>query len=130
MEDKWKQWQILFSLAPKSLQTVTAAMKFTCFSGKKSHDKPRQHIIKQKPHLADKSPYSQVYGFSSSHIWMWALDHKGDWLLKNWCFQSMVLDKKLESSFNSKEIKPVNPKGNRPWIFIGQTGTPAMLACP
>ena len=87
---------------------------------KKSYDKPRQHIKKQRHHFADKGPYSQSYGFSSSHVWMWHLDPKEGWVPKNWCFQ-IVLGKILDSPLDFKEIKPVNPKGNQPWIFIGST---------
>ena len=64
---------------------------------------------------------SQSYGFSSSHVWMWDLDHREGWALKNWCFQTVVLQKTLESLLDCKVIKPVNPKGNQPWIFIGRT---------
>ena len=60
----------------------------------------------------------QGYGFSSSHIQMWELDHKEGWALKNWCFQTVELEKTLESPLDSKEIIPVNPKGNQPWTFI------------
>ena len=63
---------------------------------------------------------SQSYGFSSSHVWMWELDYKESWAPKNWCFQIVVLEKTLESPLDFKEIKPVNPKGNQPWIFIGR----------
>ena len=87
---------------------------------KKSYDKPRQDIKKQRHHFADKCPYTQSYGFSSSHVQMWQLDHKEIWAPKNGCFQIMVLEKILESPLDSKEIKPVNPKGNQPWIFIGR----------
>ena len=55
---------------------------------------------------------------TSSHVWMWELDHKEGWMLKNWCFQSMMLKKTVESPLSYKEIKSVNPKGNQPWIFI------------
>ena len=65
-------------------------------------------------------------GLSSSHVWMWELDHKEGWATKNWCFLT-VLEKTLESSLDSKEIKPVNPKGNQPWIFIRRTNTEALL---
>ena len=57
--------------------------------------------------------------FSSSHVWMWELDHKEDWMPKSWCSQIVVLEKTLESPLNSKEFKPVNPKGSQPRIFIG-----------
>ena len=59
--------------------------------------------------------------FSSSHVWMWELDHKEGWVLKNWCFWTVVLEKTLESALDCKEIQPVNPKGNQSWIFIGRT---------
>ena len=59
--------------------------------------------------------------FSSSHVWMWELDSKESWALKNWCFSTVVLEKILESPLNCKEIQPVHPKGNQSWIFIGRT---------
>ena len=77
-------------------------------------------IKKQRPHFASKSLYSQSYGFSSSHVWMWELDLKEGWAPKNWCFQTVVLEKTSESSLDCK-IKPVDPKGNQPWIFIRRT---------
>ena len=83
-------------------------------SWKKSYDQPRQHIKKQRDHFDDKVPYSQSYGFSSSHVRMWELDHKEEWLPKNWCFWTVV----LESPLYCKEIKPVNPKGNQPEYFL------------
>ena len=79
----------------------------------------------QRRYFADKGPSSQIYGFSSSHLWMWELDHKEGWALKKWCFQTVVLEKTLENPLHSKEIKPVNPKGNQPWIFIGRTDAEA-----
>ena len=92
---------------------------------KESYDKARQCIKKQRHHFANKGPYSQSYGFSSSHVQMWELDHKEGWAPKNWCFQTVVLEKTLGSPLDSKEIKPVNPKGNQPWIFIGRTDAEA-----
>ena len=64
-------------------------------------------------------------GFSSSHVWMWELDCKESWALKNWCFETVVLEKTLESPLDCKKIKLVNPKGNQPWIFIGRTDAEA-----
>ena len=81
---------------------------------KESYDKPRQHIKKQRYHFGSKGPYSQSYSFSSSHVWMWELDHKEGWVLKNWCFQIVVLEKTLESPLDSKAIKPISPKGKQP----------------
>ena len=64
---------------------------------------------------------SQGYGFSSGHVWMWELDHKEGWALKNWCFWTAVLEKTLEGSLDRKDFKPVNPKWNQPWTFTGRT---------
>ena len=71
-------------------------------------------ILKQQYHFANKDPYSQSYGFSSSHVQMWQLDHKEGWVPKTWCFWTMVLEKTLEGPLDSKAIKPVNPKGSKP----------------
>ena len=71
--------------------------------------------------LCQQGLSSQGYVFSSSHVWMWELDHKEGWGTKNWCFLIVVLEKTLESPLDSKEIKPVYPKGNQPWIFTGRT---------
>ena len=69
--------------------------------------------------------YSQSYGFSSSHVWMWQLNHKEGWMPKNRCFWILVLDKTLESPLDCKEIQPVHPKGNQSWIFIERTDAEA-----
>ena len=87
---------------------------------KKSYDKHNKCIKKQRHHFANKGLYSQSYGFYSSHVWMWELDHKEVWVLKNWCFWTVVLEKTLESPLNGKEIKSVNPRGSQLWIFIGR----------
>ena len=115
--------------APKSLQMVTAAMKLKMIaSWKKSCDQPRQHFEKQKHYFANKCPSSQSYGFSSSHVWMWELDYKESWALKNWCLWTVVLEKTLESPLECKEIQPVHPEGNQSWIFIGRTDAEAEAA--
>ena len=92
---------------------------------KKSYDKPRQRIKKQKHYFANKGPSSQSYVFSSSHLWIWELDHKEHWALKKWCFWTVVLEKTLESPLDCKEIQPVNPQLNQFWIFIGRTDAEA-----
>ena len=69
--------------------------------------------------------HSQSYSFSSNHVWVWELNHKERWAPKNWCSQTVVLEKTLESPLDCKEIKPVHPKGNQPWIFIGRTDVEA-----
>ena len=92
---------------------------------KKSYDKPRQHIKKQRHYFDNKGLSSQSYDFSSSHVWMWDLDHKESWAPKNWCFWTVVLEKTLESPLDCKEIKPFNSKGNQSWIVTGRTDAEA-----
>ena len=92
---------------------------------KKSYDQSRQHIKKQRYYFGNKGLSSQGYGFSSSHVWIWELDYKESWALKNWCFWAAVLEKTLESPSGCKEIQPVNPKRNQSWIFIGRSGAEA-----
>ena len=75
--------------------------------------------------LSTKGPSSQSYGFSSGHVWMWELDHKESWALKNWCFWNVMLEKTLESPLDCKEIKPINSKGNQSWICSGRTDAEA-----
>ena len=82
-------------------------------------------LKKQIYYFAKKGLYSQSYGFSSSRVWMWELDHKESWVLKNWCFQTVMLEKTTESPLDCKEIKPVNFKGYQPWIFIWRTDVEA-----
>ena len=97
---------------------------------KGSYDKPRQHIKKQRHHFDDNSPYSQSYGFSSSHVRKWELDHKEGWASKNWCFQTVVLERILESPLDSRELRPDNPKRNQPWIATGRTDAEAPTLWP
>ena len=123
----------LFSWAPKSLQMVTAAVKLNMLAPwKESYAKCRQHVKKQRHYFANKGPSNQSYGPSCSHVWMWELEHKVSWVLKNWCFWTVVLEKPLESPLDCKGIKPVNPKGNQPWIFIERTNAEpeAQILCP
>ena len=116
----------------KQWETIFLGSKVTAY-GDYSHEikrclllgrKPRQHIQKQRHYFVNKGP-SQSYGFSSSHVWMWELDYKESWAPKNWCFWAVVLEKILESPLDSKEIKPVHPKGNQSWIFIWRTNVEA-----
>ena len=86
----------------------------------------RQHIRKQRQHFANKVLYNQSYGFSTSHMQMWELDHKADWAPKNWCFWTVMLEKTLESSLNSKEIKPNNLKGNQPCRTVAEAEAPIL----
>ena len=120
MEKQWKEWQTLFWGAPK----ITADGDFSHEIKRHlllgSYDQPRQHVKKQRHCFANKGLSSQSYGFSSSHVWIWELDYKENWVPKNWCFWTVELEKTLESDLDCKEIQPVHPKGNQSWIFIGR----------
>ena len=79
------------------------------------YDKPRQRVKKQRHDFADKGLSNQSYGFSRSHVWTWQLDHKEGWVPKNWCFQTVVLEKSLESPLTAKKsnqsiLKESNPE--------------------
>ena len=92
---------------------------------KESYDPPRQHIKKQRHYFVNKGPSSQGYGFSSDHVWMWELDYKESWELKNWCFWTVVLEKTLESPLDCKEIQPVHRKADQSWVLIGRSDVEA-----
>ena len=93
--------------------------------GRKATTNLENILNKQRHSFANKGPSSQGYGFSSGHVWMWELDCEESWAPKNWCFWTVVLEKTLESSLNSKESQPVLPIGNQSWIFIGRTDAKA-----
>ena len=124
--ETWKQRQTLFWgfqnhcrwwLQPWNSKTLPPR--------RKSYDQHRQHIKKQRHYFANKDPSSQSYGFSSSHVWMWELDNKESWALKNWCFWTVVLEETLECPLDCKEIQPVHSKGKQFWIFTGRTDSEA-----
>ena len=71
-----------------------------------------------------------LHHFSSSHVWMWELNHKESWMPKNWCFWTVVLEKTLASPLDCKNNKPVNLKGNQPWRFMGRTDAEASILWP
>ena len=121
-------------------ETVETVRNFTFWGSKITEDGVFGHEIKRRFLLGKKVMTNldsilkstditlqskvfpnQSYGFSSSHEWMWELDYKGSWILKNWCFWTVVLEKTLESPLDCKEIQPVKPKGSYSWIFIGRT---------
>ena len=83
--------------------------------------KPRHHLKSKDITFLTKVCIVKAMFFSSSHVWTWELDHKEGWALKKWCFWIVVLEGTLKSPLDNKEIKPVNPKENKPWIFIGRT---------
>ena len=94
---------------------------------KKSYNKLRQHIKKQRHYFANEDLSSQGYGLSSSHVWMREMNYKESWAPKNWCFWTMVLEKTLKSPLDYKEIQPVHPKGDQFWVFIGRTDIEGLM---
>ena len=112
-------------LATKSLHMVTIDHEIKrCLLLERKAMTNLDSILKSKD-ITDKGPPSQSYGFSSSHIWIWEVDHKESWALKNWCFWTVVLEKTLESPLDCKQIQPAHPKGNQSRIFIGRTDAEA-----
>ena len=99
-------------------------------SWQESNDKPRPCVKKQRHYSADKGQYSQGYGLPSGHVRLWELDCKEGRKPKNWCLQTVVLEETPESPLDSKEIKPVNLKGDQPWIFTGRTDADAEAEAP
>ena len=126
MGEQWKQWLTLFFSAPKSLQMVIAAMKLKdAYSLEGIMTNLDSILKKQRHYFVNKGLSSQGYGFSSGHVWMWELDYKESWVLKNWFFWTVVLEKTLASPLDCKGIQPVHPKGNQSWVFIGRTDAEA-----
>ena len=124
MGKQWKRWQ-----------NILGGSKITA-DGDCSHEIKRHLLLGRKAKtilesilksrdITNKGPSIQSYGFSSSHVWMWRLDPKEGWVLKNWCFQIVVLEKILMSPLNGKKIKPANPKGNQPRIIIARINAEA-----
>ena len=109
------------------IQKLWACSLYAAYNFLQSYDQPRQHIKNQRHYFANKGLSCQCYGFSCSHVSMWELDYKESWAMKNWCFWTVVLEKTLESPLDCKEIKPVNPKGNQSWMFIGRTDAKVKL---
>ena len=89
-----------------------------------SHEIERRLLLGRKV-MTDLDSILQSYGFSSSHVWMWELDYKESWALKNWWFWTVVLEKTLESPLDCKEIQSVHPIGDQSWVFIGRTDVEA-----
>ena len=122
----WKRWQTLFLGAQNHCRWLLQPWnKKRLTPWKKSYDEPRHHVKKQRHCFVSKSPSSQGYGFSSSHVQMWELEYKESWIAKNWRFWTVVLEKTLGSPLDWKEIQPVHPKGDQSWMFIGRTNVEA-----
>ena len=131
MRKQWKEWDFIF-LGSKITTDGDCSheIKRRLLLGKKAITNLDSVLKSDRHHSANKSPSSQSYGFTSSHVWMWELNHKESWALKNWCFWTVVLEETLESPLDCKEIQPVHPKGNQSRIFIGRTDAEAPILWP
>ena len=120
-------WALERGNSPKSLQMVAVAMKWKkhLLLGRKTMTNLDSILKSRNITLLTNVHLVKAMVFFSSHVWMWELDHKEVWALKNWCFCTVVLEKTLETSLDCKKIKPVHPKGNQSWIFIGGTDAEA-----
>ena len=115
----WKNWHVIHpgsGLEPGSELWIHPL----CYM-----PKDKYFTLPEVINFVNKGPSSQGYGFSSGYVWMWKLDYKESWALKNWCFWTVVLEKTLESPLVCKEIQPVHPKGDQSWIFTGRTNAEA-----
>ena len=124
--ENWKQWQTLLGSKITAYGDCSHEMKRYLLLGRKAMTNLDSRL--KKHYFADKGPSSQSYGFSSGHVWMWDLDQKESWVLKNWSFWTVVSKKTLESHLESKKIQPVHPEGNQSWMFIGSTDAEAAMS--
>ena len=122
---------VSLSICHEVMETVETVADFIFLGSKITTDGDCSHeikrrllfgrkVMKQRHYFVNKGRSSQVYGFSSGHVWMWKLDYKESWALKNWCFWTVVLEKTLESPLDCKEMQPVHPKGDKSWVFTGR----------
>jgi len=124
MEKQWKQWETILGCSKITADgDWSHEIKGYLLLGRKVMTN-LDSVLKRRD-IANKGPSSQSYGFSSSHVWIWKLDQKDSSTLKSGCFWIVVLEKSLESSLDCKEIQPIHPEGNQPWIFIGRTDVEA-----
>ena len=127
MRKQWKQWQMLFWGGFKITADGDCSheIKRCLLLGRTAITNLDSTLKKQRHHFTDKGPYSQSYGVSSAHVWMWELDCEEGWAPKNGCFWSVVLEKTLESPLDCKEIQPVHSKGDQSWVFFGRNDAKA-----
>ena len=123
MQKQWKHWQTLSSWAPITADgDCSHTIKRRLLLGREAMTnldnilKSRDITLPTKVHIVKAMAFP---------VAMWELDYKESWVPKNWCFWTVVLEKTLESPLDCKEIKPVNPKENQSWIFIGKTDAEA-----
>ena len=118
MRKQWKQWQTVLGGSKITADgDCSHEIKICLLLGRKAMTN-LDSMLKSRHHFTNKDLSSQSYGFSSSHVWIWDLDYKESWALKNWCFWTVVLEKTLESPLDCKEVQPVHPKGDQSWYSL------------
>ena len=127
MGKQWKQWLTLVLGGPKITADVDCSqeVKRRLLLGRKVMTNLDSILNSRDITLSTKVHLAKGVVFSIGHVWMWELDYKESWALKNWCFWTVVLEKTLESPLDCKEIQPVYPKGDQSWVFIGRTDAEA-----
>ena len=126
MGTQWKQWQTIFLGSKITVDSdCSDEIKRHLLPGRKAMTNLDSISKSRDVTLPTNIRLFKTMFFSSSHVWMWELDYKKSWMLKNWCFWTVVLES-LESHLDSKEIQPVHPKGNQSWIFTGRTDAEAV----
>ena len=126
MGKQWKDWLTLFLGGSKITADDDCSHEIKrCLLLRRKVMTKLDSILKSKDITLLTKVRLVNYGFSSSHVWMWKLDYKESWVLKNWCFWTMVLEKTLESPLDCKEIQPVHLKRDQSWVFIGGTDAEA-----
>ena len=123
MGKQWKQWDFIFLASRITADCDCSHEIKRCLLFWRKAMTNQDSILKSRD-ITDKGPYSQSFVYSSSHVWMWELDHKKGWAWKNWCFKLWCWRRFLDCM----EIKQVISKGNQPWIFIGKTDAEAEAA--
>ena len=123
---KYSMMAVAANAVPSSLDSYTLHNSKSELWPAPPHRSPPGLVSRGTNHeKEERDKIKQSYGFSSSHVWLWELDYKKGWVLKNWSFWIVMLENALESRLDSKGIKPVNPKGNQPLIFVGRTDAEA-----
>ena len=131
MKESFPQISDYSSACPRKNYDINIYISFSClFSLTLSSSSMYFEYPANPVPFANKGHSSQSCDFSSTHVWIWELDHKEGWAPKNWCFRTVGLEKTLENPLDSKEIKPVNPKGNQSWILTGRTDAEAPILRP
>ena len=123
MGKQWKQWQTFFFFCSKITVDSDCSHEIIrrLLLGRKAMTNLNSILKNRNITLLTMVHIGKAMVFSNNHVWMWELNHKEVWEPKNWCFWTVVLKQTPESPLYGREIKPVNPKGNQSWIFIGRT---------